>query len=260
MDERAGDGRQTVLVTGGGDSVGRVIAEKFAANGALVHICDIREDVLKTALRDNPSMTGTLADVGRADGVSKAFEEARDRFGAIDVLVNNVGIGGPTKALEEVNDEEWEAALSVNVTGAFRLMRAVIPGMKQQRRGVIVNMSTGSTRTRLPMRTPYVVSKFALEGLTLNAARELGPYNIRCNAILPGMINNQRMRNIVADKARLENTSAESVEQDYLKFISLRSKTEPEDIAEMIHFLASNAALRITGELIAVSGNVEWEA
>lgn len=248
-----------VLVTGGGDSVGRVIAERFSAQGAEVHICDVRESALKATLAANPAISGTVADVGRAEDVERLFLEAKSRMGAVTALFNNVGIGGPTKPLEEVSDEEWSASLDVNVTGAFRLMRAVVPGMKAEGGGVIVNVSTGSTRTRLPMRTPYVVSKFALEGLTLNAARELGPYNIRCNAILPGMINNERMRSIIAKRAEADGVSPAQVEESYLRFISLRAKTEPSDIAEMAWFLASDGALRVTGELISVSGNVEWE-
>ncbi len=248
-----------VLVTGGGDSVGRWVAERFCAEGAQVHICDVRADALAQTLAANPSMSGTVADIGRPDDVERLFADAQQRFGAVTVLINNVGIGGPTKPLEEVSDEEWNASLDVNVTGAFRLMRAVVPGMKANGGGVIVNVSTGSTRTRLPLRTPYVVSKFALEGLTLNAARELGPWNIRCNAILPGMINNDRMRDIVARRAADEGVSPAEVEARYLKFISLRAKTEPSDIADMAWFLASDGALRVTGELISVSGNVEWE-
>ncbi len=248
-----------VLVTGGGDSVGRVVAERFCAGGAQVHICDVREAALQDTLAANPGMSGTVADIGRAEDVERLFADAQNRFGAVTVLINNVGIGGPTKPLEDVSDEEWSASLDVNVTGPFRLMRAVAPGMKANGGGVIVNVSTGSTRTRLPLRTPYVVSKFALEGLTLNAARELGPWNIRCNAILPGMINNDRMRDIVARRAAADGVSPAEIEAGYLKFISLRAKTEPSDIADMAWFLASDGALRVTGELISVSGNVEWE-
>jgi NAD(P)-dependent dehydrogenase (short-subunit alcohol dehydrogenase family) len=248
-----------VLVTGGGDSVGRVIAERFFLGGAQVHICDIRQDALRETLAANPGVTGTVGDIGSAQDVNRLIGEAKDHLGTINVLINNVGIGGPTKALEDVTDDEWSASLDVNVTGAFRLMRAVIPDMKTQGGGVVVNVSTGSTRTRLPRRTPYVVSKFALEGLTLNAARELGPYNIRCNAILPGMVNNERMRSIVAQRAEADGVSAADIERKYLQFISLRAKTEPSDVAEMAWFLASDRALRVTGELISVSGNVEWE-
>jgi NAD(P)-dependent dehydrogenase (short-subunit alcohol dehydrogenase family) len=149
--------------------------------------------------------------------------------------------------------------LDVNVTAMFVAMQAVIPGMKRRGGGVIVNFSTGSTRTRLPNRTAYVVSKFAVEGLTLNAARELGPHNIRVNAILPGMIDNARMRGIIAAKAQETGRAPDAIEADYLRYISLRRQTQPADLADMVLFLASDAGRMVTGELIAVSGNLEWE-
>jgi NAD(P)-dependent dehydrogenase (short-subunit alcohol dehydrogenase family) len=161
--------------------------------------------------------------------------------------------------MEEVSCKEWDETINVNLSGMFYCMRQVIPGMKKRGGGVIINFSTGSTRTRLPLRAPYVASKVAVEGLTLNAARELGPFNIRCNAILPGMINNERMRRIVANNAASTGRTADEVERDYLNYISLRAKIEPEELADMVQFLASDKAAKVTGELIAVSGNVEWE-
>jgi len=248
-----------VLVTGGGDSVGRVMAERFRARGDQVHICDVREDALAATLAANPGMRGTLADVGDPDQLARAVAEARGWLGDISVLVNNVGIGGPRAAIEDIMPADWQRTLAVNVTAMFHAMQLVIPAMKRRGGGAIVNFSTGSTRTRLPNRTAYVVSKFAVEGLTLNAARELGPYGIRVNAILPGMIDNARMQGIVAAKARETGRDSAAIEADYLCFISLRTKTQPADLAEMVLFLASDAGRVITGELIAVSGNLEWE-
>ena len=250
---------ETVLVTGGADSVGRVMAEAFAARGDRVHICDIRADALAATLAANPAMRGTLADVGNPAALDRVLAEATAWLGDISVLVNNVGIGGPRAAIEDIPLEDWNHALTVNVTAMFHAMKLVIPAMKQRGGGAIVNFSTGSTRTRLPLRTAYVVSKFAVEGLTLNAARELGPFKIRCNAILPGMIDNARMQGIVAAKARETGQTPAEVEAGYLRYISMRSKTQPSDLAAMVLFLASDAGRLISGELIAVSGNLEWE-
>lgn len=248
-----------ILVTGGADSVGRVIAERFHRAGARVHICDIRADALAATLAANPGMGGTLANVGVAADVERVFHEARAAMGPVSVLVNNVGIGGPRAALEQVDDDDWQQTMAVNLNGVFYCMKQAIPDMKERRHGAIINFSTGSTRTRLPLRAPYVASKAAVEALTLNSARELGPFRIRCNAVLPGMINNERMRRIVQTNADASGRTAEAVEQDYLKYISMRSKIEPDEIADLVQFLASEAARKITGELIAVSGNVEWE-
>ena len=248
-----------VIVTGGADSVGRIIAERFLARGDKVHICDVRPEALQVALAANPGLTGTLANVGDHEAVARVFREAADEMGDVSVLDNNVGIAGPRAAIEDISVVDWEESLRVNLSGAFFCMQQAIPCMKRRGGGVIVNFSTGSTRTRLPYRTPYVVSKFGVEGLTLNAARELGPFHIRCNAILPGMINNARMRGIVSAKAAKNASTIEEIEQSYLKYISMRVQIEPSELADMVVFLASDGARKITGELIAVSGNLEWE-
>ena len=250
---------ENVLVTGGADSVGRVIAQAFAARGDKVHICDVNAEALAQTLAANPDMRGTVADVGDRDAVAKVFAQARQWMGDVTVLVNNVGIGGPRASIEEIDIAQWQQTLDVNVNGMLYCMQQAIPAMKERRHGVIVNFSTGSTRTRLPMRTAYVVSKYAVEGLTLNAARELGPHNIRCNAILPGAINNARMRKIVSDRADALGQPVEAVTRELLKYISMRTMVEPEEIAAMVLFLASDAAGKVTGELVSVSGNAEWE-
>lgn len=250
---------ETVLITGGGDSAGRVMAERFAARGERVHICDVRADALAETLAANPAMRGTVADVGDPAALAGVFADATAWLGDISVLVNNVGIGGPRAAIEDIALDEWERTLAVNVTAMFHAIKLATPGMKRRGGGAIINFSTGSTRTRLPGRAAYVVSKFAVEGLTLNAARELGPFGIRVNAILPGMIDNARMRGIIAAKARETGQTPEDVEAGYLRYISMRTKTQPADLAEMVLFLASPAGRIVTGELISVSGNLEWE-
>jgi NAD(P)-dependent dehydrogenase (short-subunit alcohol dehydrogenase family) len=247
-----------VVVTGGADSVGRVMAERFAARGDRVHICDVNAEAMASTLAANPAICGTVASVGDPAAVERVFAEAA-WMGDVTVLVNNVGIGGPRGAMEDIGYAEWNDCITVNLNGMFYCMKNAIPAMKRQRRGVIINFSSGSTRTRLPMRAPYVASKAAVEGLTLNAARELGPFNIRCNAILPGMINNARMQRIVRASAEATGRTPDEVEAEYLKYISMRAKIEPSEIADMVLFLASDAARKVTGELIAVSGNCEWE-
>lgn len=250
---------EVVLVTGGADSVGRVVAERCLARGDKVHICDVRKDALDETLAANPGMTGSLADVGSYDAVRQVFENAAASIGDLTVLVNNVGVAGPRAAIEDISLKDWEDCLRINLSGMFFCIQRAVPMMKRQGGGAIVNFSTGSTRTRLPNRLPYVVSKFGVEGLTLNTARELGPFHIRCNAILPGMINNARMRGIVAAKARESGRTIAEVEAGYLKHISMHVQTEPSELADMVLFLCSPAARKITGELIAVSGNLEWE-
>ena len=136
---------QNVLITGAGDSVGRVTAEKFLAAGAKVHICDVREEALQATLQDNPGMSGTVCNVGIEEDVARLFADARSGMGEIDVLINCVGIAGPHAALEDISNEDWNTTLQVNVTGMFYTMRQVIPGMKARRCGSIINFSSAST-------------------------------------------------------------------------------------------------------------------
>lgn len=249
---------ENVLITGGADSVGRAIAEAFAARGDSVHVCDVNGEALVRMLAANPSIKGTLASVDDPLAVRQVMADSA-WMGDVTVLVNNVGIGGPRANIEDIDVSLWQKTMDVNVGGMLYCMQQVIPAMKARRRGAIINFSTGSTRTRLPMRTAYVASKFAVEGLTLNAARELGPFNIRCNAVLPGAINNARMRQIMSDRADALKQPLDEVTQDVLKYISMRTMVELSEIADMVLFLASEAAKKVTGELISVSGNVEWE-
>jgi NAD(P)-dependent dehydrogenase (short-subunit alcohol dehydrogenase family) len=250
---------EAVVITGGGNSVGREMAERFLARGDRVHICDVEPAYLDATLAANPSMSGTVADVGDPFAVTRMFAEARRHIGEPTVLVNNVGVGGPRAAMEDVSVDDWDRTIRINLSGMFYCIREAVPAMKRGQHGVIVNFSTASTRTRLPLRAPYVASKAGVEGLTLNAARELGRHGVRCNAILPGMINNERMRGIIRRNAEAAGKTERAIEDEYLQFISMRTKIEPSEIADMVLFLASPAARKVTGELISVSGNVEWE-
>ena len=250
---------QSVIVTGGGDGIGRSIAERFVAAGADVHICDVNPAHLEAAISGDSRLRGTVADVSDPGAVARLVEQAEAWMGPVDVLVNNAGIGGPRAPLEEVTDEDWDRVMRVNLYGMFHTMRCVIPGMKERGSGAIVNISTGSVRTLPVDRSVYNVSKAAVEGLTRTMARELGPFNVRVNAIQPGMVNNDRMRGIVKRIADQEGRTYEEVEGSFLEFISMRTKVEPEEIADMVVFLASDRAKHVTGQVIAVDGHIEWE-
>ena len=181
-------------------------------------------------------------------------------MGRVDVLVNCVGIAGPQALLEDITDDDWQTSMQVNLTGMFYTMKRAIPGMKERRFGAIVNFSSSSTLTCLPSRSAYIVSKYAVEGLTKNAARELGPFNVRCNAILPGGINNDRLNMIFERCAKEQGITVEEFEKEALRYVSMRTKIEPEELADTVYFLATDTAPHITGVLMEVSGGSEWES
>jgi NAD(P)-dependent dehydrogenase (short-subunit alcohol dehydrogenase family) len=248
-----------VLISGAGDSVGRVTAATFLAAGAQVHVCDVNEQVLSRALAEVPRLTGSVGNVGDRQDVDRIVNAAVAEMGGVDVLANFVGIAGPRAPLEGITDDDWQESMQVNVAGTFYMMRAVIPGMKDRRSGAIVNISSASTRTGIPERTPYVASKCAVEGLTRNAARELGPFNIRCNAVLPGALKNARMNFVIDRVASARGISPAAYEAELLRYSSMRTRIDLQEIADMVVFLCSDRAPHVTGQLIEVSGGHEWE-
>ena len=131
--------------------------------------------------------------------------------------------------------------------------------MKQQGSGCIINISTASAKTGLTYRLPYVASKVGVLGLTHNLARELGEYGIRCNTVLPGLMDNPRGRMLVDKLAAKKGISSEEAENEYVKYISMGTWIQPSEIADAACFLASDAAKHITAQEIAVDGNIEWE-
>ncbi len=248
-----------VVVTGGGDGIGLATAQQFLANGDRVHICDVNPDSVNDTVNTNTGIRGTAADVADPADVERVFLEAAEWMGGVDVLVNNVGISGPRAPIEEMSYEDWERTIRVNLHGTFHCVKQVLPGMKERRHGVIINISTASVQTIPLNRSVYNVSKWGVEGLTLTVAREVGPYNIRVNAIRPGFINNARSQAIVKRIADQTERSVDEVEASFFKFISMQTKIEPVEIADMAVFLASDGAKHVTAQVIAVDGLIEWE-
>ena len=259
MQDDGPDKRQTVVVTGAGRGMGRATAERFLAAGARVHVCEIDAKALAEVLEANPGLQGSLADVGSPPEVERLFQEASEWLGHIDVLVNNVGIAGPRAPIEEIEYEDWDQSMRINLSAMFYCIKQVLPAMKRRRHGVILNISTGSVLTVPQQRLPYNVSKTGVEGLTRSVAREVGPFNIRCNAIRPGMVSTERMRGIVSTIAAEKGITEEEVEADFIRYFSMRSQIQPGEIADMAFFLASDKARHVSGQLIGVDGFVEWE-
>lgn len=249
-----------VVVTAGASGIGLAIAQKFLHEGANVFICDIAAPALEKALSDNPGLQGSIANVGDPKSVEAFFDHSIDALGGIDVLVNNAGIGGPRANIEDIEYQDWDDSIRINLSGMFYCIKQVIPSMKQQGSGCIINIATSSAKTGLPQRLPYVASKVGVLGLSHNVARELGPFNIRCNSILPGKIDNPRGHALTSRYAEEHGISFEQAEQHKQQFISLRCNINPEEIGDMAVFLASNQAKHITAQEIAVDGNAEWES
>ncbi len=250
MDTRL-DGQRAVVTAGAG-GLGLAIARALVGEGATVFVCDVDE----RAMANLPSAVECApVDVTDPDAVAAWLDPII--ASGIDVLVNNAGIAGPTKPLEEITPGEWRRCLAVGLDSQFNCARQVIPAMKRQQSGVIVNISSTAGFLGMPFRAPYVAAKFGVIGLTKTLAMELGRHGIRVNAVAPGAITGERMDRVIAAHAEAEGLSREEIRSLYAEGTSMGTFVDPEEIADMVVFLASARGKRISGQVISVDGHTE---
>ena len=247
-----------VLVTAGGSGIGRAIAERFAGEGARVHITDIDGAAVAEVVGGGLGIAGTVADAASPDDAGRVLGEVSAGLGGLDVLVNNVGIAGPTGAIDDLADAEVERTIGVNLTSHFHALTRFVPLLRASTRDPsVLAISSVAGRLGYGFRTPYAATKWAIVGLVKSLAIELGPAGVRANAILPGVVSGPRMDRVIAARAEATGTGVDAVRQAYLDRISLRRMVEAEDVANLALFLASGLARNITGQAISVDGNVE---
>ncbi|CAB3863465.1 SDR family oxidoreductase [Achromobacter animicus] len=247
-----------VLVTAGAQGIGLAIARRFVDAGAEVHICDVDEEALMAAQESLPALSVSRTDVSDETQVLAMFEALGARWGALDVLVNNAGVSGPTSRLEDTTLDAWRTTLDVNLTGTFLCARSAVPLLRAAGGGAIVNISSVAGRLGFSLRSPYSASKFGLAGLTQTWAMELGPSNIRVNSVLPGVVSGDRVERIIAARAEAGGVSNDAMREQLVEKVSLRRMTRPEDVANQVVFLCSEQGAMISGQSISVCGNVEY--
>ncbi|HMB89706.1 MAG TPA: SDR family NAD(P)-dependent oxidoreductase, partial [Rhodothermales bacterium] len=178
---------KAALVTGGAKGIGKAACLRLAEEGATVAVTDVDSEEGAAVVQQITEAGGTAAywdlDVSDAAAVKTVFEKVHERFGRLDVLVNNAGISGADKPTDEVTEEEWDRVMDVNVTGVFRCVKAAIPEMRKNGWGKIVNISSSTIHTGVPMFLHYVSSKGAVDAFTRALAREVGGDNICVNSI-----------------------------------------------------------------------------
>lgn len=248
---------QRILITAGAGGIGLATAELLIRHGAQVFICDVDEKALEAFGQRYPQAGRLKADVSDDAAVDRLFEAISDKFGGLDALINNAGIAGPTGGVDEIDAADWRRCLEVCLTGQFLCARRAVPMLKAAGGGSIVNMSSAAGRHGYAFRTPYSAAKFGVIGFTQSLAKELGPKNIRVNAILPGIVEGPRMEGVIRARAEQLGLSYEEMEKQYLSRVSLRRMVSPDDVAAMIAFLLSDAGANISGQSLGVDGNVE---
>ncbi len=272
---------KVALVTGCGRGFGEAIAIALAKEGAKLSICDVipisqlEENVGVELSKMGAQVACYQTDVSDEKQVNRLVENTVSKYGKIDVLVNNVGVAGPTKQLWEIDIEEWKRTLEINLDGMFLCSKAVLPYMIKDKWGRIINLSSIVFKSPYPYRTPYATSKSGVIGFTRSLAVEVGRYAITVNAICPGNPGGERNVEVLFERAKyLKNTVTEKEIRQRIEderntgvlagaYLTNEGYTQAyithDDVAKMVVFLASDDAARITGQDINLSsGNVMW--
>jgi NAD(P)-dependent dehydrogenase (short-subunit alcohol dehydrogenase family) len=181
-------------------------------------------------------------------------------LGGLDVLVNNAGIAGQTAPVEESDPDQWEAVMRVDVIGTFHVTRLCIPHLKKSAAGSIIVMSSVGGRFGYPNRSAYCTAKMGLIGFAKTLSRELGQYNIRCNAIAPGAVGGERNERDLQGRATAEHKTVEEVRAAAMGVQSLKRFVDPKDIAALVLFLTSDAGKSISGQVLPIDNDAQTSA
>ena len=250
----------TAFVTGASQGIGRVVARHLAAEGARVALAARGDGIHETAeaIPDDRALP-VRTDVTDEDSVAAAVEETVETFGGLDCLVNNAGIAGPTAPVEDVDEADWHRTMDVNVAGMFRTVKHAVPHLRASDRASVVNVASISGKRPLANRTPYAASKMAIIGLTRTLAVELGEDGVTVNAICPGATKGPRIESVIEAQAERLGVDFETAKQEvFTDDTALGTLVEPEDVAAMVGYLASEQGRHVTAQDINVDGGSVW--
>lgn len=239
---------KVAVITGGSRGIGFATAERFLKEGAVVVITASSPATAQKAVGKlqesypQGEISGISPDLTSLHSVKEAFEDVLKKYGRIDILVNNAGISESTP-ITSYTEETYDKVMDLNVKGIFNAVRAVVDAMTEQGSGVILNTSSMVSISGQPSGFAYPASKFAVNGMTVSLARELGPKGIRVNAVAPGITETDMMKAVPKE-----------VIEPMIARIPLRRLGQPEDIANAFAFLASEEASYITGVVLSVDG------
>lgn len=262
---------RTVIITGAGRGIGRACAIRAAEAGANLVLTDVDDRLpevpynLATAAQleqtgrmcreAGAAVLTAIADVRKMADCQRVADLALERFGRIDVLINNAGIGAPAgKMAHEYTEAEWQVMMDVNLSGAWRMIAAVAPAMTDQKRGSIINVASTAGLVGYRKFGAYVASKHALIGLTKSAALDYAPVDVRVNALCPGPVRDDpvmdgHMTGVVADALLLSLKEQEAVDLDS---VAMNTVVDPLDVADAAVWLASDRSRRVTGSITTV--------
>ena len=241
-----------VAITAGAGGIGRVMADGFAACGARVFVSDVDKDALAECHH-----AGMIANAASVDDMEEFIDTSIAELDGLDVLINNAGIAGPTKRVEDVSPAELDATLQIDLAAMFHTARRAIPAMRKSGGGSIINLSSAAGRFGFQLRSPYSAAKWGVIGFTKTLAIELGPDSIRCNAILPGLVDGPRIRAVLRAKAEAAGIGENAQTERAVATTSLRCFVTQHDIANMALYLASPFGATISGQALAVDADLQ---
>ena len=242
---------KVAVITGGNAGIGEAVAKRFALEGAPVVVTGRRQEELDRVVKIVRQSNGrALAVAGSVTDETHAQEVVRktiDSFGRIDVLVNNAGIGDFGKRLHEIDDATWDTIFDINLTGVFRMTRAIVPQMLKQGSGSIVNISSVASLVGIPGLSAYAASKGGLDALTRAVAIDYAKDGIRCNVVNPALIDTPMAAPLMANPEML---------QSLLTQYAIRRAGTPDEVAGMVLYLASDEAIWVTGGTFTIDGGM----
>jgi len=252
------------VITGGGKGIGKAIALVFAGEGAEVVIAARTEADLKKTAAEIEAMgrkcLAIVTDLAIAEQVRTMVDRTLEKFGRVDVLVNNGGIGGPAVSVADMDLEAWQQTLAINLTGAMLCAKYILKNdMIPRKSGSIINISSVSGRMGHANRSPYSASKWGLIGLTQSLALEVGKYGIRVNCITPGPVEGERIEWAMRKVSQNQGISYEQAVANEVARTALGRMVKPEEVASLAVFLASEKSAGITGQTINCSAGLRMD-
>ena len=251
---------KVAVVTGGARGLGRAIVEGLLREGANVAVADIRFDELGQVIgAHSPNRIMTVrTDVSKKADADNMAHKVIGKYRVINILVNAAAVIQDTRFID-IEEEEWDRILDVNLKGIYLITHAVLPYMVERKEGKIVNISSRSGKDAQPGLSHYGASKFGILGLTQALAKELAELNINVNAVCPGVIRTEMWEKLLEIRSLREGKQKSEIFEKVIESIPLRRAQTPEDIANVVLFLSSEAARNITGEAVNINGGVRMD-
>jgi meso-butanediol dehydrogenase / (S,S)-butanediol dehydrogenase / diacetyl reductase len=250
-------GQKVALITGGSTGIGKVIAEKFAEQGADLYLCSRSKDKLKAAEKElskyDVKVKTFSADVSDLSQIQLMYDDFTSVYGGLDILVNGAGVHKPSK-FQNYTYDEFDKVIKTNLYGAVFITQKFIGLMIEKNKGKIINISSTAGKWGTKNQCAYNISKHALNGFTKCLALEMAQYNINVNAVCPWRVETELSETSLIQHAEIRGISVDKLKEEYLNSVPMKKFLQPEDVANLALYLASEESNMMTGQAITISG------